>query len=600
MWLLLVCASLALAAPARRFVKSNYSFLDVFGAMLTGNHAPSVPSPSDRYGGTKCAGCTIVLILVESLADVHGTSVESEFEKLCSRLPPAVREPCDAFVTVFGPIIIPLLEKKETADAVCLAINFCGGGAPGPVCRLLNPPDDLEREKQSIAETRAIMSTREQLTLKKKRATEKSEETPWKWLLDRLEYTFNNHLPFDDYDNDTFSTTQEFRGWSWRGKDCNDFDRNIRPGRDSAGLDPKTDWNCNGISGVNPATGKSYEDELCSGTPPFGVAYVGDSAGAHFHIPAQFMNASMIQDGTFANLVSILANEFDWPMMSTGTGYENSTWQGAPPDVPLGEYSVYHHFLERNRCSFRDYQNICVNGARVGSIASNIIPSLRRNQTFDVPMMVTYALIGNDVCSGHHTYDTFTKPAEFKASVIESLDYLDSILPRGSHVSMFGLATGSLLYDIMHARRHPLGNNFPEIVYSRVYDYLNCLEVSPCWGWLNSNATVRNYTDNYAAMLSTLYQQIINENPGRWSNFDAHYWDLDFQAVIQRWTAAGGEAWQLIEPIDGFHPAQIGMTLLAEQQFAQLQQQAPSLLPPINPNNARIQQLFGAQGGYGN
>jgi acyloxyacyl hydrolase len=278
----------------RKFVAEKYSFLDVFGTMLTGNH---LPSTDDRYGGTKCAGCTILLILIESLSDVHGTTVEQvvfflllclelcsfllqEFEKLCSRLPVILQEPCDEFVTgwrqkkkkkrsffffssfffllfclVWAPLIIPLLEKKETADAVCLAINFCGGGDPGPVCRLLNPPNDLAKERRAIAETRQLMAARQQMTLKKKPSLEK-RETPWGWLLKKLEYTFNNHVPFDDFDNDTFSTVREFRGWSWRGRDCNDFDRNVRPGRDSRNLDPTVDWNCNGIYGVNPSTGK--------------------------------------------------------------------------------------------------------------------------------------------------------------------------------------------------------------------------------------------------------------------------------------------------------------------------------------------------------
>ena len=134
---------------------------------------------------------------------------------------------------------------------------------------------------------------------------------------------------------------------------------------------------------------------------------------------------------------------------------------------------------------------------------------------------------------------------------------------------------------------------------------------------MNSNATVRNYTDNYAAMLSGIYQEIINEygNTTRWTNFDLHYWNMDFLKIIQvffffffffffhasqkMWQDQGGEAWQLIEPIDGFHPAQIGMTLLAERHLELLKQRAPQLIPPINPNNARIQQLFGDQGGYG-
>ncbi len=54
---------------------------------------------------------------------------------------------------------------------------------------------------------------------------------------------------------------------------------------------------------------------------------------------------------------------------------------------------------------------------------------------------------------------------------------------------------------------------------------------------LNSNATVRNYTDTYAAMLSGIYQQIIDEygNTTRWSNFDLHYFNMDFEKIIQTW-----------------------------------------------------------------
>jgi hypothetical protein len=46
---------------------------------------------------------------------------------------------------------------------------------------------------------------------------------------------------------------------------------------------PDVDHNCNGIYGVNPKTGKPWEDELCAGTNPVGSAILGDSAGT-FHI----------------------------------------------------------------------------------------------------------------------------------------------------------------------------------------------------------------------------------------------------------------------------------------------------------------------------
>jgi acyloxyacyl hydrolase len=43
----------------------------------------------------------------------------------------------------------------------------------------------------------------------------------------------------------------------------------------------------------------------------------------------------------------------------------------------------------------RDYQNIAVNGARSSSMADTIIKTLARNATYDRPLYMSYALIGN-------------------------------------------------------------------------------------------------------------------------------------------------------------------------------------------------------------
>ena len=51
------------------------------------------------------------------------------------------------------------------------------------------------------------------------------------WLYEQLYNTFNNHEPLVDLDGDKFSVVETFRGTSWRGKDCNDFEKSIHPGR---------------------------------------------------------------------------------------------------------------------------------------------------------------------------------------------------------------------------------------------------------------------------------------------------------------------------------------------------------------------------------
>lgn len=60
----------------------------------------------------------------------------------------------------------------------------------------------------------------------------------------------------------------------------------------------------------------------------------------------------------------------------------------------------------------------------------------------------------------------------------------------------------------------------------------------------------------------------------------------------------GGELWQLIEPCDGFHPGQIANYLMPGWLWKHLASDHPTFLGQTNPNNARIAQLFGDQGGY--
>jgi hypothetical protein len=45
---------------------------------------------------------------------------------------------------------------------------------------------------------------------------------------------------------------------------------------------------------------------------------------------------------------------------------------------------------------------------------------------------------------------------------------------------MMGLADGRILYETMHARIHPIGEPKGDVTYTALYDFLNCLEISPC------------------------------------------------------------------------------------------------------------------------
>lgn len=92
----------------------------------------------------------------------------------------------------------------------------------------------------------------------------------------------NGHLPAFDLDNDSYSDVSTFRGYNWRGSDCNELDAKIYPGRRNGSK--LIDHDCNGIFGLDNR-GRLYEDKFCGEYRRIGVAVIGDSAGAYFSIP---------------------------------------------------------------------------------------------------------------------------------------------------------------------------------------------------------------------------------------------------------------------------------------------------------------------------
>lgn len=135
---------------------------------------------------------------------------------------------------------------------------------------------------------------------------------------------------------------------------------------------------------------------------------------------------------------------------------------------------------------------------------------------------------------------------------------------------------------------------------------------------MNSDEYWRNATTARAEELNVVYQQIVANNT--YKHFDLAYFDCPLEgtlvvvisnvcvAVLKVWSQAGGEAWQLIEPVDGkfvllrvlrasgFHPNQIANALTTEVMWELYEQNG--LLPPANPMNDLIDKLFGDQGGY--
>jgi len=102
------------------------------------------------------------------------------------------------------------------------------------------------------------------------------------------------------------------------GRDCNDISAKIHPGAQAGQIDVAVDRNCNGIVGIDSSTGKAYEDEYCNDTQRLGIAVLGDSVSAHFHIPEEWVDARQLSIAVFEHLPFILEDELDWPQMSVG------------------------------------------------------------------------------------------------------------------------------------------------------------------------------------------------------------------------------------------------------------------------------------------
>lgn len=545
------------------------------------------PTYSSANGGTDCAACVILVSLAEQLAQVHATDIVSAAEKFCSYLPSPLDLACTTLLNEYGEVLIDLVDEHATADLACHDIGICTQDPNKDFCHLYPLPSSFNHRQYAANRPSAARFP----TFKK---YDFCNLPGVKELCDGINRV-SEHNPIQDKDNDGFSEeVNVLRGTFWKGRDCDGNNPSYYPGRTAINSDRIADSNCNGIHGVDPKSGRPFEDLYCNKTQQRGIVILGDSAGAHFRIPENYLMAEVLNENTFQDAVTLIANEGDWPMLSSTTAIsKENSW---PQSIRGPIDSLYIRLREHNLCNHRDYQNIGVNGARSSSM-NTIVKSLSRRRPFDKPQIVFLSLIGNDVCNGHmDTIADMTTPTEFRENTMVTLQYLDSVLPKNSSVLITGLADGRVLWDLLSKRYHPIGQLNRDVTYTDLYSFLNCLEVSPCTGWMSTNESLRNFTSQRAANLSIVAQSVANKE--KFNNFDIHYIDFDIQAIIKMWQKQGGEAWEVIEPVDGFHPGQISQALSAEYMWNQLQTKYPHVLGPANPNNNKIKEVFGNQGGH--
>ncbi|VFV39029.1 acyloxyacyl hydrolase [Lynx pardinus] len=546
-------------------------------------------SPSTRNpNGHTCLACVAVVSVIEQLAQVHNSTVETSMERLCSYLPEKLflKTTCYLVIEMFGPDIIKLLSTDMNADVVCHTLKFCKQDPGQPLCHLYPLPKEpwkftLEKARQIVKKSPALKYSRSSADICSLPFLAK--------ICQKIKLAIKNSVPFKDVDSDKYSVFPTLRGYHWRGRDCNDSNKMAYPGRRPDNWDAHEDSNCNGIWGVDPKDGIPYEKKFCEGSQPRGIILLGDSAGAHFHISPEWITASQMSLKSFINLPTALTNELNWPQISGATGFLDSI-------SGIKENSIYLRLRKRNHCNHRDYQNISRNGASSQNL-DRFIESLSRDPLLDHPAIIIYAMIGNDVCNGKaDPVPEMTTPKKLYSSVMKTLKYLNSHLPNGSHVILYGLPNGTFLWDNLHNRYYPLGQLNKDVTYAHFYSFLNCLQVSPCHSWMSSNKTLRNLTSERAKQLSNTLKNIATSQ--KFMNFDLFYADFDFQEVTEEWQKRGGEPWQLIEPVDGFHPNEVALLLLADRLWKKVELHWPQVLGKENPFNPQIEQVFGDQGGH--
>ena len=134
-------------------------------------------------------------------------------------------------------------------------------------------------------------------------------------------------------------------------------------------------------------------------------------------------------------------------------------------------------------------------------------------------------LVGNDVCNKFvdDTVDHMTTPQQMYNNLVKTLTFLNDTLPAGSHVFMTGVADGRYLYSYLSKRMHPLGSLNQDVTYPALYTFLNCLAISPCSGWMNTNETVRNATARRVFELNNAIVDVQKDFSKKFRQFDVSY-----------------------------------------------------------------------------
>lgn len=73
------------------------------------------------------------------------------------------------------------------------------------------------------------------------------------------------------------------------------------------------------------------------------------------------------------------------------------------------------------------------------------------------------------------------------------------------------------------------------VKYEDLYEYLICLDISPCPGYMNKDEKVRNQTAERAEVLSNIYSELLHSGL-KFNNFDWDYFPFPTHSLFKNWT----------------------------------------------------------------
>ena len=478
-----------------------------------------------------CLFCLVLVNAIEKYTQQHNLKADDFIlNRYCNLFENSFRSGCNNLISTNGPKLIKILQVTTNPDQVCKQLNFC----ILPQC-LLYP----ENYSPDVSFSRNMVMPKANQSIAQ----------------------FPPSSIFIDNDGDHFSAETAINGgYNWKGKDCNDQDDNIYPGRKvNPYPEEEIDYNCNGIQGKSCNSKRSLKETTCDGTTQLGTVVVGDSIGARYEIPLKWFDASQWKRGVFTGMSLHLQEMLNAPQYSGFTG-----------TCPKGQWpcrSFYKYLSKWNKCNVGDYINIAVNGATLKTTLVKM-QNLPRNKLLDYPVIMFFELLVNDICR------VITTPEEFRVEFISALTYLDSTLPQGSHLVVIGLFEYDL-YGIMLDKIHPSG-----FTYADLYTFANCTGVPLCPGLLNPDKSQRDIRLKSAQKLNQVYKDVLSSQ--KTTSFDSIYYDFPAEYIIDEYRRQGRDLSQIIDPVDGFHLSQRTQAMLADYLWKSVKNDRPQWIGKRN------------------